>query len=139
VESGARFDHLISPSQDILRDRQTQSLRGLEIDHQFEFGRLFDRQIGGIGTSQKLDQPSGRYISGELDDARAIGGEPSLVGGFRPLVCWKAQCGRLFEDKPTLGKQSGDASTFTASTLEIRAALIASIISSGLLIRCTAS
>ena len=123
VESGARFDHLISPSQNILRDRQTQSLRGLEIDHQFEFGRLFDRQIGGIGTSQKLDQPSGRYISGELDDARAIGGEPSLVGGFRPLVYrWKAQCGCLFEDKRA--NESGDASTFTASSLETCAALM---------------
>jgi hypothetical protein len=66
---------------------------------------LFDRQIGEIGTSQKLDELSGQYISGELDDARAIGGEPSLLDGFRPLVYrWKVRCCRSFEDNLTLNK-----------------------------------
>jgi hypothetical protein len=43
-------------------------------------------EIGGIGTSQTLDQLSGQYTSEELDDARAMGGEPSLLGSSRPLV-----------------------------------------------------
>jgi len=53
-----------------------------------------------------------------------------LEGAMRPF------CSRI---SLRWANKSGDASTFTASTLEIRAALIASIISSGLLIGCTAS
>jgi hypothetical protein len=39
------FDHLVGCCEERLRHFQTQRLRGLEIDRQFELGRLHDRQI----------------------------------------------------------------------------------------------
>src|SRR5215831_10190046 len=46
------FDHFIRPIQHRLRNRQTDLLRGLEIDHQLELRRLLYRQIGGLGSLQ---------------------------------------------------------------------------------------
>jgi hypothetical protein len=48
------FDHLIRPLQERWRDRQTQSLRGLEIDSPLELRRLFNWQISGPGTPKYL-------------------------------------------------------------------------------------
>src|SRR4029450_5420802 len=42
VEHGL-LDHAVCPQQDGLRDRQTQRLGGLEVDHQLEFGCSLDR------------------------------------------------------------------------------------------------
>src|SRR5215813_14060852 len=36
----ALFDHLICLEEDRLRDRETERLRGLEIDHEFVLGRV---------------------------------------------------------------------------------------------------
>ena len=36
------------------RDREAERLGGLEIDDQLEFGRLLDRQIGGLGALEDL-------------------------------------------------------------------------------------
>src|SRR5262249_57359889 len=47
VEHGL-FDDLVRSPQHRLRDRQPESLRGLQIDDQLEFGGLFDRKIGGL-------------------------------------------------------------------------------------------
>jgi hypothetical protein len=44
------FDHLIGAGQDRLRHRQTERLRGLQIDHQLECRRLLYREVGGSGT-----------------------------------------------------------------------------------------
>ena len=46
-----RFDVLlIGAGEDRRRDRQAERRGRLEIDHQFEPGRLLDRQIGGFGS-----------------------------------------------------------------------------------------
>jgi len=34
---------------------EAERLRGLEVDHQLELGRLLNRQIGGPSAAQKLD------------------------------------------------------------------------------------
>ena len=47
-------DHLIRPPQDILWNRETDLLGGLEIEHQLELRRLLHRQIGGLGSLQDL-------------------------------------------------------------------------------------
>src|SRR5438445_11627527 len=47
--------YLIRPQQERLRDREPQSLRGLEIDDQLELRCLLHRQIGGLGAVQELD------------------------------------------------------------------------------------
>src|SRR5215467_5999260 len=48
------FDHSIRSHQHIGRDRQADLLGRFEIDHQFEFRRLLDWQIGGLGAFQNL-------------------------------------------------------------------------------------
>src|SRR5215204_2640522 len=45
----ASFDHLISASEECRWDRQANFLGGFEVDDQFEFRRLFNREIGGLG------------------------------------------------------------------------------------------
>jgi len=44
--SAALFDHLISAVEDRERDRHTERLGGLEIDDQFDFRGLLNRQLG---------------------------------------------------------------------------------------------
>ena len=44
------LNDFIRPPQHILRNRETDLLRCLEINHQLEFRRLFHRQIGGLGA-----------------------------------------------------------------------------------------
>jgi hypothetical protein len=46
----ALFDHLIGPREDRRRDRQAERRGSLQVDHQLEFGRLLNWQIGRLGT-----------------------------------------------------------------------------------------
>jgi hypothetical protein len=48
----ALFDHLVGESQHFRGDVEVQCLRRLEVDHQLQFGRLHNRQIGRLGTFQ---------------------------------------------------------------------------------------
>src|SRR5437764_7204456 len=43
------LDHLVGAREQRLRNRQSERLRGLEVDRQLEFGRLLNRQIGRVG------------------------------------------------------------------------------------------
>jgi len=42
------FDHLVGAAEQRKRHRQTESIRGLEIDDQLDFRGLHDRQLGGL-------------------------------------------------------------------------------------------
>jgi hypothetical protein len=42
------FDDLVSAGEQGRRHVDAQLLRCLEVDHQLEFGRLLDRQVGGL-------------------------------------------------------------------------------------------
>src|SRR4029453_8861899 len=44
------FDHLVRPQQQRLRDRQSQRLRRLEVDHQVELRGLFYWEVIGLRT-----------------------------------------------------------------------------------------
>src|SRR5215475_636478 len=48
------FDYFIRSIQQRLRNRETDLLRRLEIDHQLEFRGLLDRQIGGLGSLENF-------------------------------------------------------------------------------------
>jgi hypothetical protein len=48
VENGQLLDHLIRPLQQRLWDRQPEGLGSLEVDHQLELCRLFDRRSAGF-------------------------------------------------------------------------------------------
>src|SRR6516225_5237820 len=60
------FDDLVGEVEDRRRDRHAERLRGLKVDHQLEFCRLLDRQIGRLGAVE--DSPC---VSAGL--AQAIG------------------------------------------------------------------
>jgi hypothetical protein len=48
------LDHLVGACEQRGRDGEAERLRGLDIDDKLEFGRLFDRQIAGIGALRIL-------------------------------------------------------------------------------------
>ena len=52
MKSDVSFDQLVGAQEERLRNRQADLLGGLEIDHQHEFGRLLDGEIGGLGALQ---------------------------------------------------------------------------------------
>jgi hypothetical protein len=52
------FDHLVGEQQHGLRNVQPERLGGLEVDYEFELGRLLNRQIARVGTFQNaIDVP----------------------------------------------------------------------------------
>src|SRR6267142_3243301 len=58
--SSTLLDHLVSPLEQRLGDRQPERLRGLQVDHQLELRRLLDRQIRGLRASKDpVDVDSG--------------------------------------------------------------------------------
>src|ERR1700740_827114 len=61
------FHHLRGAGEARRGDFKAERLRSLEVDHQFEFGRLQHRQIGGLGALQKATRVNSRLTVGILD------------------------------------------------------------------------
>ena|SRR5258705_135497 len=53
-KSTSLFDHLVGAGQQRRWHDDAKRLCGLQIDHQVEFGRLFDRQVGRLRTLEYL-------------------------------------------------------------------------------------
>jgi hypothetical protein len=52
------LDHLVGGGQQRFRDGKAERLGGFEVDHQFELGRLLNRQIGGASALEDaIDEP----------------------------------------------------------------------------------
>jgi hypothetical protein len=43
-------DHSVRSRQHVRRNREAELLRRFQVDDQFKFRRLFDREIGGLST-----------------------------------------------------------------------------------------
>src|SRR5205823_819525 len=53
------FDDFISRYQQVLWERNTESLSGLQVYHQLEFCRLLNREISGLGALENLGDDIG--------------------------------------------------------------------------------
>src|SRR6266508_739258 len=72
------LDDLVSPHQQRLRDRHPQRLRGLEVDDEFEFSGLLDRQIARLGTFEDFVYVA-RGASGHRVEVRSIAEQSALL------------------------------------------------------------
>src|ERR1700730_17323724 len=71
------LDHLVGTQQDRFRNRESDGLSGLEVHDKFEFDRLLDRKLAGLGSLEHaVDvccQPTPR-----IEDAGEIGHDPAV-------------------------------------------------------------
>jgi hypothetical protein len=79
MNSDVSFNHLVGEQLHRVGNRQPQRLRGLEIDHQLEFGRLHDRQIRGVGPPED---------AADLDTGAAIVVGSVVSIADQPAVGW---------------------------------------------------
>jgi hypothetical protein len=67
----ALLDHLVGVGQQRGRDGEVEHSGGLEVDHQFEFGGLLDRQVARFGA-----------LENSVDVARRLS---KLINGIRTV------------------------------------------------------
>src|SRR5262245_3022765 len=82
---GELFDDLIGPGENSARDHEPKRLRGFEIDGQFKFYWLLDRQFTRLSPLNNFDNKCCR-TSGEIGNIRPIRDEPSVVHILSCLV-----------------------------------------------------
>src|SRR5215831_19214877 len=70
------FNHLISDGEHTWGNGPSESSRGLEVQHQFEFGRLFNRQFGRLRALQDLVDITGAAAK-QIRQTGAIRQQPS--------------------------------------------------------------
>src|SRR5215468_9276204 len=79
------FDHLVGKRQKLVGNLEAKRLRGLEVNHQLELGRLHDRQGGRLGSFENLPG-----IHSDLakcfGEVCAVGDEPPGRNVFAPII-----------------------------------------------------
>src|SRR5712664_826601 len=90
-QTTALYDHLVGAGEQCRWHNDVKRLCGLQIDHQFELGRLFDRQVGGLRTLENLvDENGGPTI--KVSVISSVGQEEARLcilslesGGWQPI------------------------------------------------------
>src|SRR6202043_2038287 len=113
--------------------------RGLEIDDQFEVGRLLDRNVGWLDATQHLDGRS-RRLAEDAGQANAISYEAAFFRHFSPLVNGrKPQRGGTSMTRRRLPYNSGDNNTLIAAAPDVLISFLAGTMSSGVRMVTTAN
>ena len=77
TDAAASFDHLVGAGKQRRWDVDAERLGGLEINHQFEFGRQLDRQIGRFLAFEDAINVTGRAtVTSPLTRSNDRIGEP---------------------------------------------------------------
>src|SRR5215510_5822345 len=97
------LDDLVCPPEHRRRDRQTERLSGLEVDHQLELRRLLDGQVAGVGTLQNLVHV-GSGAPRQVSKVRSIGHQAPDID---ILAVWEHR------RQPVLCRQVHEASSLT--------------------------
>src|SRR5712692_6836200 len=79
------LDHLVGAGDDRLRDGKSKSLRGLEIDHKLDLGRLFDWEIAGQAALKYLSSIDAG-LAVEVPDTGAIADQAAGDGILAPSI-----------------------------------------------------
>src|SRR5712671_2978098 len=78
------FDHLIGASEQCGRHSKAECFGGLEIDNQFVFGRLLDRQIGRLRSLEDLAYVD-RGAPIQIRKIRSVGHEAASLDVYPEL------------------------------------------------------
>ena len=79
LSGGSHFDHLVGAGQERLRHGQAKRLRGLEVDHQLELGRLLHRQVGRLLALEDAVDVAGR-AAGRIGRIGPVGHQAAARG-----------------------------------------------------------
>src|SRR5262245_61610662 len=97
LRTNTLLDYLVGALYQGLRKREAENLGGLEVDHQFEFGRLLDGKICGLRALENPVDIGGRPAV-QFGEVRAIGHEATGVNvlavcvyGRQPILTREAR------------------------------------------------
>src|SRR6516165_1028230 len=95
------FDHLVGAGEQRRRHVEAESLRSFEVDHQLEFRRLFNRQLGSLCSIENFDYERCRAPA-QIRNIRAVRDQPAVLYKIPRLVhCRKPMhCSQLRDAPP---------------------------------------
>jgi hypothetical protein len=91
AKSPALFDHLIGADKERGGNRQAEALRGLRIDDELEFGRLFHRKLVGLRAPEDLvdegcePEIEARIVHRVGDQSPSFDELAAGIGGGQPI------------------------------------------------------
>src|SRR5215813_11761230 len=101
------LDHLDGAGEDCGRDGEAERLRGLQVDHELEPGRLLDREVGGLGALEDLVYEAGS-LAVQLSEVRPKRYEAARVHVFTKSVNGRQSVGdgKLHQGSPVGGERT---------------------------------
>src|SRR6516162_6233958 len=105
VTRAASFDHLVGDQEKVASDRQPQFSCNLQVDDQFELGRLLHGQVRRLGSFQDFVHIRGS-TSEQVGEVRSVGHKTAGIYELPCLIhCRQAAARREAHDLPVFAKQ----------------------------------